>query len=107
MDELELRASRSNVCKVVEDMCICIYISPMKRFNLLHMGNSRSKKVDNFQRNAHGGHLVSQNEANFIPREAFPPMKISCKFDEPMWCSFPLRALSPKISIWLAAVVAA
>ena len=26
-------------------------------------------------------------------------MKISCKFGEPKWCSFPLRALTPKISL--------
>ena len=26
-------------------------------------------------------------------------MKISCKFGEPSWCSFPLRALTPKISL--------
>ena len=25
-------------------------------------------------------------------------MKISCKFGEPSWCSFPLRVLTPKIS---------
>ena len=25
-------------------------------------------------------------------------MKISCKFGEPSWCSFPLGALTPKIS---------
>ena len=35
------------------------------------------------QRNASGGHLVFQNEANFSPREAYLPMKISCKFGEP------------------------
>ena len=56
------------------------------------------KNVDYFQRNARGGHLVFQNEAIFSPREAYPPMKISCKFGGPSWCSFPLRALMPKIS---------
>ena len=25
-------------------------------------------------------------------------MKLSCKFGEPSWCSFPLRVLTPKIS---------
>ena len=29
--------------------------------------------------------------------EKFTPMKISCKFGEPSWCSFSLRALTPKI----------
>ena len=58
------------------------YISPMKRFNLLPMRNSQYKIVDYFQRNAHGGHLVFQNEAIFLPREAYPPMKISCKFGD-------------------------
>ena len=76
-----------------------LYISPMKRFNLLPMRNSQLKNVQNFQRNAHGGHLVFQNVATFSPREAYPPMKISCKFGEPSWCSFPLRALTPKISM--------
>ena len=38
-------------------------ISPMKRFNLLLMRTSQWKKVDNFQRNAEGGHSVFQNEA--------------------------------------------
>ena len=27
-------------------------------------------------------------------------MKISCKFGEPSWCRFPLRALMPKISLF-------
>ena len=35
---------------------------------------------------------------NFSPREAYPLMKISCKFGEPYWCSFPLRVLTLKIS---------
>ena len=66
-----------------------LYISPMKRLNLLPMRNRQYKNVDYFQKNAHGGHLVFQNEAIFSPREAYPPMKISCKFGEPSWCSFP------------------
>ena len=48
------------------------YISPMKRFNLLPMSNSQYKNVDYFQRNARGGHLVFQNEAIFLSREAYP-----------------------------------
>ena len=76
-----------------------LYISPMKRFNLLPTSISQQKKVDNFQRNARGGHLVFQNEANFSSREAYLPMKISCKFGEPSWCNFPLRALMSKISL--------
>ena len=43
--------------------------------------------------------IIFQNEAIFIPREAYPPMMISCKFGKPSWCSFPLRALIPKISL--------
>ena len=31
------------------------------------------ENVDNFQRNARGGHFVFQNEADFLPREAYPP----------------------------------
>ena len=46
----------------------------------------------------HPKSLVFQNEAIFVLREAYPPMKISCKFGEPSWCSFPLRALMLKIS---------
>ena len=69
-----------------------LYISPMMRFNLLPKRNSQYKNADYFQRNARGGHLVFQNQAIFSPREAYPPMKISCKFGEPSWCSFPLRA---------------
>ena len=65
------------------------------------------KNVDNFQRNARGSHLVFQNEATFSPREAYPPMKISCKFGEPSWCSFPLRALTLKISLRVAAAAVA
>ena len=38
------------------------------------MRTSQQKRVDNFQRNARGGHLVFQNEANFSPREAYPPL---------------------------------
>ena len=62
----------------------------------------RWPNVDYFQRNARGSHLVFQNEAIFLPREAYPPMKISCKFGEPS-CCFPLRALTPKISLRAAA----
>ena len=76
-----------------------LYISPKKTFNLRPMTNSQYKNVDYFQRNALGGHFVFQNEAIFSLREAYPPMKISCKFGEPSWCSFPLRALTPKISL--------
>ena len=67
------------------------------------MRTSQLKKVDNFQRNACGGHLVFQNEANFSSTEAYLQMNISCKFDEPSWCSFPLRVLTPKISVRTAA----
>ena len=54
----------------------------MKRFKLLLMRTSQYKKVDNFQRNGHGGSLVFQNEVNFSPREAYLSMKISRKFCE-------------------------
>ena len=81
------------------------YISPMKRFNLLPMRNSQQKNVDYFQRNARGSHLVFQNEAIFLPRVAYPQMKISCKFGEPSCCCFPLRALTPKISLRAAAML--
>ena len=60
----------------------------MKRFNLL--------PLNNFQRNARGGHFAFQNEANFSPREACPPMMISCNFGEPSWCSFPVRGVNAK-----------
>ena len=71
----------------------------MKRFNLLPMRNSQQKNVDYFQTNAHGGQLVFQNETIFNPREAYPPMKISCKFGESSWCSFLLSAFTLKISL--------
>ena len=77
----------------------------MKRFNLLPMGKIEHKKVDNFQRNACSCHLIFQNEANFSPREAYPPMKLSCKFGEPSWCSFPVRALVSKISLLAVAKI--
>ena len=35
-----------------------LYISGMKRFNLTVMRTSQKKKVDNFQKNAQGSHLV-------------------------------------------------
>ena len=35
-----------------------LYISSLKRFNLLVMRTSQWKKIDNFQRNAQGAHLV-------------------------------------------------
>ena len=54
----------------------------MKRFNLLVKRTSQEEKVDNFQRNAQGGHLVFQNEVNFSVRETYLQMKISCKFGE-------------------------
>ena len=72
-----------------------VYISPKKRFNLLQTGEN----VNYFQRNARGGHLVFQNESVFLPREAYPTMKIFFKFGEPSCCRFPLRALTPKISL--------
>ena len=76
----------------------------MKKFNLLPMKTSQYKMVDNFQRNP-PGHLVFQNEANFSPREAYRPIKISCKVGEPRWCSFRLRVLTLKISLREVAVV--
>ena len=76
-----------------------LYISPMKRFNLLPMRTSQQKKVYNFQRNGRSGNLVFQNEADFSPREAYIPIKISCKFGEPSCCSFPLTELTSKISL--------
>ena len=78
------------------------YISPMKRFNLLPMRNSQQKNADYFQRNVFQRN-VFQNEAIFLPREAYPPMKISCKCGEPSCCCFPPRALTPKISLRAAA----
>ena len=33
-------------------------------------------------KNAHGGHLVFQNEAKNIPRQDFMVMNISCKFEK-------------------------
>ena len=51
VDDLECGTSRSNFCKVVEHVYL-LYISPMKRFNLLPTRNSQLKNVDNFQRNA-------------------------------------------------------
>ena len=65
----------------------------MKRFNL-----PVTRKINNFQRNAQGGNLVCQNEANLSHREAYLPMKI-CKFGEASWSVFPQRLLTPKISL--------
>ena len=31
---------------------------------------------------------------HFSPREAYVPMKISCEFGEPSWCSFPLESVN-------------
>ena len=62
------------------------------------------ENVDNFQRNVSGGHLVFQNEANFSLREAYPSIKMSCKLGERSCSSFPLRALTPKISLKMTLV---
>ena len=70
----------------------------MKKLNLLHMRKSQYKNVDNFQRNASRGHLVFQNDANFSLTEAYPSMKISCKFGEP------LRALTLNISLCFGSI---
>ena len=101
MDDLELRASRSNVCKVVEDISV-IHIT-YEEIQPSTYEKQPVENVDNFQRNARWGHLVFQNEANFSPSEAYPPMKISWKFGEPSWCHFPLRVLRTKISLRVAA----
>ena len=76
-----------------------LYISSMKRFNLLPIRTCQYKMVNNFQRQARSDHLVFQNEANLSPKEAYLPMKISCKFGEARWFSFPLRLLTSKISL--------
>ena len=34
------------------------------------------------RKNAHGGHLVFQNEAKNIPRQDFMVVNISCKFEK-------------------------
>ena len=49
------------------------------------------------------GHLVLPNEANFSPREAYLPMKLSCKFGAASWSSFLVRVLTLKISLCVAA----
>ena len=59
-----------------------LYMSPMKRFNLLFVRPRQWKKADNFQRNAQGSHLVLHSKADFSPTEAHLRMKISCKFGE-------------------------
>ena len=61
-----------------------------------HKNQPVEKDVENFQRNAQDSHLVFQNEAYFNCREAYLPMKISCKYCEASWSSFPLRVLTPK-----------
>ena len=38
-------------------------------------------------------------QANFSPRKADLPMKISCKFGEASLCSFPLTAFTLKIAM--------
>ena len=68
----------------------------------LSTSENQPAEKDNFQRNAHGGHLVFQNDANFSPGEAYLLMKTSCKFGEASWCSFPLRTMS-KISLRVVA----
>ena len=40
------------------------------------------KDLAESQKNAHGGHLVFQNEAKNIPRQDFMVMNISCKFEK-------------------------
>ena len=60
--------------------------------------NQSVGKVDNFQGNAQGGHLVFQNEANFSHSEAYLSLKISCKFSEATWSSFLPRAQIDLIS---------
>ena len=79
-----------------------LYISPYEEIQTSTYENQPVENVDNFQRNARSGHLVFQNEANISPREAYLTMKISCKFDEPSWSSFPLRLLMSKISVRVA-----
>ena len=100
MDDLELGALRSNVCKVVEDMYMC-HIT----YEEIQPSTYEEQPVEKcrlFFKEMPIGHLVFQNEAILFPREAYPPMKISCKFGEPSCCCFPLRALTPKISLHAA-----
>ena len=47
-------------------------------------------------KNAHGGHLVFQNEAKNIPRQDFMVMNISCKFEKGSYNFF--FSLSLKVS---------
>ena len=82
---------------------ICLlYIAPTKRLNLLVMDISQQQKVYNFQRFAQDDHLIFQNEANFSCIEAYLTTKIF-KFGKASWSSFPLRALTSKISLRVAA----
>ena len=48
------------------------------------------------RKNAHGGHLVFQNEAKNIPRQDFMVMNISCKFEKASYNIFFVRALTVK-----------
>ena len=81
---------------LVQDICI-LYTSLLKRFKLPVMRASQQSMVDNFHRNAQGGHVVFQNEANFNRREAYLPMNTSCQFGEASWSCFQLRVLPSKI----------
>ena len=79
------------------------YISPINRFNLLLMRTSQYKKADNFLRNAQGGHLVFQNEANFSPREVYLPIRYPANLVKLAGVVFS-RVLTSKISLCAAAV---
>ena len=56
-------------------------------------------------RNAHGNHLVFQNEAKNIPRQNFVMMIISCKFENSTCNTFGSRGLMGKFLHTAAALV--
>ena len=50
------------------------------------------------QRNACSGHLIFQNEAKNIPRQAFVMMNICCKFEKSTYYNLGFRGVIGKIS---------
>ena len=82
MDDLELRASRSNVCKVVEDMYICYAYQESQPSTY---EKQPVENAVNFQRNASMAIVLVPEKLTPKPPPPPPPppLKILCKFGEP------------------------
>ena len=98
-----LTSSRSSLGKHTMKICCKLKLQSFKNINhidfnflLMRKCPRMCKVLDDHRRNAGGSHLVFQNEAKHISRQAFALMNISCKFDNSTYNTLGSRGVMGK-----------